>query len=312
MPLGDDDDNMMAVPLAVSCVLNSSLAVIMTLSFGFLRLMVQRCAMGRTEDLESVGLGPASVARAFGGLFIALVAIDGAAARRPRKCQVLSETRRRPDVGITILAYTTRPTEAEFSQRRPPAREAPPLIHCFLAASSLCPAQVLVALAAWCGTPLAFVFGVKAGTQLAFWIYYFRERREAVSAAALTAGPSLRRAAAADALVDLYARRVDDADAPLDALCVVCQDDLVVGDTVVRLPCKHVLHASCAREWWNRKPSCPICQAELAHGLPAGARPSPRVSPEPGSPAVVELAVASPRGGGLELVTVEITPSDSV
>lgn len=41
-------------------------------------------------------------------------------------------------------------------------------------------------------------------------------------------------------------------------LCVICMQDLVAGEVVVRLPCAHVFHAACATEWLQRKPVCPL------------------------------------------------------
>jgi Ring finger domain len=41
--------------------------------------------------------------------------------------------------------------------------------------------------------------------------------------------------------------------------CVVCLDDLDVGNRVRRLPCNHVFHAECIRTWLRRKNACPCC-----------------------------------------------------
>jgi hypothetical protein len=41
--------------------------------------------------------------------------------------------------------------------------------------------------------------------------------------------------------------------------CVVCLDDLDVGNHVRRLPCNHVFHAECIRTWLRRKNACPCC-----------------------------------------------------
>lgn len=109
--------------LAVACVLNSSLSVVMTLSFGFLRMMVRRCAVERAGALARVGLGPGTVARSFGGLFVALIAFD---------C-------------LAVLAFTTRPTAADVRRDATRATE-PSLLACLAAASSLSPCQVILAL----------------------------------------------------------------------------------------------------------------------------------------------------------------------
>jgi len=41
-------------------------------------------------------------------------------------------------------------------------------------------------------------------------------------------------------------------------LCIICMQDLVVDEPVIRLRCSHVFHASCATEWLRRKPVCPL------------------------------------------------------
>lgn len=41
-------------------------------------------------------------------------------------------------------------------------------------------------------------------------------------------------------------------------LCVICLEDFLVGDEVLRLPCAHLFHATCASEWLRHKPVCPL------------------------------------------------------
>ena len=46
-----------------------------------------------------------------------------------------------------------------------------------------------------------------------------------------------------------------------EAKCVIYQGYLYVGDTYLQLPCHHVLHDNCGRDWFACKVECPICQA---------------------------------------------------
>ena len=111
-------------------------------------------------------------------------------------------------------------------------------------------------------------------------------------------------------------RTLKDGDPVLGEVCVICLGDLELGDAVVRMgaACRHVLHAGCAREWWSRKASCPICCrrvvldasprraasamspiASPTAGAARAAAPRPAStssSPTPWSPTSVEMTVA--------------------
>ncbi|KAJ5541755.1 hypothetical protein N7494_006831 [Penicillium frequentans] len=46
-----------------------------------------------------------------------------------------------------------------------------------------------------------------------------------------------------------------------DATCVICQDDIKVGDEVMLLPCSHwSFHAACIEPWLRRSNTCPSCR----------------------------------------------------
>lgn len=45
--------------------------------------------------------------------------------------------------------------------------------------------------------------------------------------------------------------------------CSVCCDRLVDGIMIVRLPCGHLFHMSCAYEWLSKTCTCPDCRYEL-------------------------------------------------
>jgi len=49
------------------------------------------------------------------------------------------------------------------------------------------------------------------------------------------------------------------------AECCICLEDLQDGEQIVRLPCKHVFHGSCARQWlmqglYATDALCPLCK----------------------------------------------------
>eukprot|EP00026_Physarum_polycephalum_P003599 Phypoly_transcript_03612.p1 GENE.Phypoly_transcript_03612~~Phypoly_transcript_03612.p1 ORF type:complete len:740 (+),score=127.61 Phypoly_transcript_03612:116-2335(+) len=41
--------------------------------------------------------------------------------------------------------------------------------------------------------------------------------------------------------------------------CLVCHDEMVVGNEIRRLPCLHMYHAPCIDTWLSQKPTCPVC-----------------------------------------------------
>lgn len=45
--------------------------------------------------------------------------------------------------------------------------------------------------------------------------------------------------------------------------CAVCRENLIVGDKMQELPCKHLFHPDCLKPWLDEHNSCPICRYEL-------------------------------------------------
>nr|GMD49825.1 E3 ubiquitin-protein ligase Praja-2-like [Ipomoea batatas] len=45
--------------------------------------------------------------------------------------------------------------------------------------------------------------------------------------------------------------------------CAVCKDDILVGETVNRLPCSHHYHRDCIVPWLSIRNTCPVCRHEL-------------------------------------------------
>lgn len=52
----------------------------------------------------------------------------------------------------------------------------------------------------------------------------------------------------------------DDDDDAEETSCTICFVPLVDGDRVGALPCDHVFHASCLKEWLSKRAVCPLCQ----------------------------------------------------
>jgi hypothetical protein len=50
----------------------------------------------------------------------------------------------------------------------------------------------------------------------------------------------------------------------LNLLCVVCQFNMLEGEEVITLPCKHIYHVECISEWLNKtKANCPQCNRDI-------------------------------------------------
>ena len=47
-------------------------------------------------------------------------------------------------------------------------------------------------------------------------------------------------------------------------VCVICLETIVTGDFVRSTPCVHIFHAACLDPWLKQKPSCPVCQRNVA------------------------------------------------
>lgn len=48
-----------------------------------------------------------------------------------------------------------------------------------------------------------------------------------------------------------------------DEPCVICRDDIKVGDVCRRLPCLHLFHRACIDHWIGIKATCPLCNLKL-------------------------------------------------
>jgi hypothetical protein len=47
------------------------------------------------------------------------------------------------------------------------------------------------------------------------------------------------------------------------AVCSICQEDWILGETALSMPCNHTFHPPCIQEWLKEHNSCPICRFEV-------------------------------------------------
>jgi len=45
--------------------------------------------------------------------------------------------------------------------------------------------------------------------------------------------------------------------------CAICLDELVVGQPALRIPCGHLYHEDCVKDWLKKSNECPVCRFEL-------------------------------------------------
>lgn len=45
--------------------------------------------------------------------------------------------------------------------------------------------------------------------------------------------------------------------------CPICISNIEKKETIIVLPCKHILHTQCIGEWVKYKPECPSCRIEI-------------------------------------------------
>ena len=45
--------------------------------------------------------------------------------------------------------------------------------------------------------------------------------------------------------------------------CNICFEDYNNGDYVLVLPCLHIYHTNCIKEWFNSNNTCPLCKSEI-------------------------------------------------
>jgi len=49
--------------------------------------------------------------------------------------------------------------------------------------------------------------------------------------------------------------------------CTICLCDFIHGDNVIILPCIHMYHAECIKEWLKNKDFCPLCKIKISDAI---------------------------------------------
>ena len=45
--------------------------------------------------------------------------------------------------------------------------------------------------------------------------------------------------------------------------CSICQENMVMGNTALKLTCRHAYHADCVQKWLEKHNTCPLCRNEM-------------------------------------------------
>ena len=45
--------------------------------------------------------------------------------------------------------------------------------------------------------------------------------------------------------------------------CLICLEKFVKGQKSIALPCIHIFHSQCIKQWMKKKNSCPICKNKI-------------------------------------------------
>jgi len=71
------------------------------------------------------------------------------------------------------------------------------------------------------------------------------------------------------------------------AECSICMDEVALGETVTRLPCRHWFHEQCVGAWLGEHDTCPHCRMgiERKEGAPEGQASGPASSGSGGASA---------------------------
>ena len=66
-----------------------------------------------------------------------------------------------------------------------------------------------------------------------------------------------------------------------DAVCIICREEMlnstetpptITPGSIKRLPCGHIFHATCLRNWFQRQQTCPTCRLNILRRPDAGAQ----------------------------------------
>ena len=96
--------------------------------------------------------------------------------------------------------------------------------------------------------------------------------------------------------------------------CSICLTEIEEGEQVGILPCIHIFHVDCLRQWITRKNACPLCQVtEIASPRPVELETGRRVSPPEDETTTAEGSVPSAEGGSSshENISADATPNNT-
>ncbi|KAJ0816587.1 putative transcription factor C2H2 family [Helianthus annuus] len=68
--------------------------------------------------------------------------------------------------------------------------------------------------------------------------------------------------ASIDGLPTTEIKRTDEIES-LGGECVICLEELKVGDVVSEMPCEHKYHCGCLKKWLKIHGSCPVCRFKM-------------------------------------------------
>ena len=54
---------------------------------------------------------------------------------------------------------------------------------------------------------------------------------------------------------------------PEKKICTICLCDYIIGDNVIILPCIHMYHSECIKEWLKNKDFCPLCKIKIEDAI---------------------------------------------
>lgn len=45
--------------------------------------------------------------------------------------------------------------------------------------------------------------------------------------------------------------------------CVICMTQFEKGEKILTIPCCHLYHSDCIKDWFKKKNTCPICKFKI-------------------------------------------------
>ncbi|XP_077264660.1 septin interacting protein 3 [Temnothorax americanus] len=67
--------------------------------------------------------------------------------------------------------------------------------------------------------------------------------------------------------------------AAADNVCIICREEMVTASK--KLPCNHIFHTACLRNWFQRQQTCPTCRLNILGPTPNNAPPRQQNPPQP-------------------------------